>query len=328
MRSAVLSGYPGLARELGLEPAQLLESAGLSGLSLDDPELRIPAKRFAQLLELSAREAGIDDFGLRLAQRHGLATLGPIAMLAREQSTLRDALACLLRYISAHNEAVVVRIDEAGSTATCVIDLEYGEPVLCRQGIEYAVAGGLTITRTLLGTLWRPTLVLFRHEAPRRLARHARLLGAPFRFGAEVNGFVFPRRDLGRKVPAANAEFARQAERYLRLIVHPTSPSELKDRVQRAIEALLPSGLCTAARVARQLGVDRRTVHRQLLRAGTSYALLLHEFRGQTVERYLSHGERRLGEISRMLGFSSLSAFSRWFKASYQCSPSSWRLKQ
>jgi AraC-like DNA-binding protein len=39
----------------------------------------------------------------------------------------------------------------------------------------------------------------------------------------------------------------------------------------------------------------------------------------------VEHGQRPLNEIAGMLGFSGLSAFSRWFKNRFGRSPSKWR---
>lgn len=328
LRSAVLAGYPEFARGCGLEPSRLLKLAGLGGAALENPDLRIPAKSFARLLELSAQAAGAEDFGLRFVQGHGLAVLGPLALLAREQRTLRDAVACMLHYVPFHNEALGVRVVEAGGRATCSLELHYGEHVPCIQATEFAVGGALRMVRMLLGISWRPLLVSFRHPAPQRLESHARLLGVPFRFGAKSDGFVFRARDFSRRLPAADPGFARQAERFLHLVAERSTPADMTSRVQRAIEELLPSGLCTAERIARHIGVARRTVHRHLARAGTSHEALLEGQRRQSAERYLSHRERPLGEVAELLGFSSASAFSRWFRTGYRITPSAWRRRR
>ena len=42
--------------------------------------------------------------------------------------------------------------------------------------------------------------------------------------------------------------------------------------------------------------------------------------------RYVSSRDRPLSEVASLLGFDSLSAFSRWFHGRFGCSVSKWRL--
>jgi AraC-like DNA-binding protein len=59
-----------------------------------------------------------------------------------------------------------------------------------------------------------------------------------------------------------------------------------------------------------------------------SYADILNEVRREFAMRYIANQERPLTEVASLLGFSCLSAFSRWFKRQYGCSPSNWRKSQ
>mgnify|MGYP003476914217 FL=1 len=80
--------------------------------------------------------------------------------------------------------------------------------------------------------------------------------------------------------------------------------------------------------VASHLGRDRRTLHRQLQREGESFSSLLDKVRGELALRHLENAQRPLGDIAELLGFSALSAFSRWFSQRFACSPSAWRSGQ
>jgi Arabinose-binding domain of AraC transcription regulator, N-term len=83
IRSAVLTDYVLVARSLGLEPYRLVQAAGLPASCLRDPDRKIPLGAVLHLLEDSARAAGIEDFGLRLAERRSLSNLGPVGLLVR-----------------------------------------------------------------------------------------------------------------------------------------------------------------------------------------------------------------------------------------------------
>ena len=103
IRSASLVDYVEVARSVGLDPYKMLESVRLPRSCLRNPDLRISADAVAELLGVSASTARIDDLALRLAQRRGLSNLGPLALIVREQPTVRPAIEVLIQYIGLHS---------------------------------------------------------------------------------------------------------------------------------------------------------------------------------------------------------------------------------
>jgi AraC-like DNA-binding protein len=89
---------------------------------------------------------------------------------------------------------------------------------------------------------------------------------------------------------------------------------------------MLPSGLCSVENVANRLGLNRRTLHRQLAREGQTFSSIIDAVRSELATRYI--GNRDLTSISDLLGFSARSAFSRWFRSQFGCSVSEWRATQ
>src|SRR5574339_1062111 len=67
IRSACLTNYVEVARAVGLDPYQQIKDAGLSRACLADPDTMIRASAVGRLLEASAKAAGVEDFGLRMA---------------------------------------------------------------------------------------------------------------------------------------------------------------------------------------------------------------------------------------------------------------------
>jgi AraC-like DNA-binding protein len=94
------------------------------------------------------------------------------------------------------------------------------------------------------------------------------------------------------------------------------------------IESLLPTERCSAAYVARSLGMDRRTLHRHLARSDETFSSLVDSVRIDLAQRYVARQTRSLTDISGELGFSALSSFSRWFKDRFGCSPKAWKAAQ
>ena len=99
IRSAVLSNYVEVARSLGLDPYRMMTEFRLPAASLTDPEVKVSVDAVGRLIEASATRSGKVDFGLRLADKRTIANLGALALLVREQPTIRKAIDAMAGYI-------------------------------------------------------------------------------------------------------------------------------------------------------------------------------------------------------------------------------------
>ncbi|MBL6617604.1 MAG: AraC family transcriptional regulator [Reyranella sp.] len=323
IRSACLTSYPEIARSLRVDPMRLLDACGIDRRCLDDPDIKLPAGALGRLLEVSAKAAKVEDFGLRLAETRTVSVLGPVGLLVREEPTVRNALTSLMRYIRLHNEALYVRLEEHDGEAIISVELRVERPVPVRQGVELTVGVAYRVLRSLLGQHWRP-LVCFAHDAPRRPDTHRRFFGNRVAFSRDFNGIVCSSLELDRPIPASDPALARYARQHLeQLLARPNAG--LADKVKELVWLQLGSGHCTVERVAGQLGIDRRTLHRRLEREHLTFSKIVEDVRTEIISRTLPNRERPLTVVADMLGFSSLSAFSRWFNGRFRCRPSHWR---
>ena len=323
IRAASLTAFPEVARSLGLRPEALLSSVGIDRRALDDPELRISAPAFGQLLELAAQQSNDATFGLRMAETRSLSILGPIGLLIREEPTVRHAIQSLAKYIGLHNEAIVLRLDEVEDQAVASLELHLARQMPFRQGVELSVGVLFRILQSMIGSDWRP-IFCFTHEPPARRDIHHRVLGPRVDFRCNYNGIIFLSRELERPVPGASPIFADHARRYLQSLMD-RSGSTLEGKVRELVRVQLPSGRCTVERLAHQVGCDRRTLHRKLAQEQITFDAILDSVRSELAVRLLQNRDANLASAADMLGFSSPSAFSRWFLGAFGKRPSEWR---
>lgn len=310
MRSASLTHYADLASSVGLVPHDMLAAVGLPRSCLDSTELRIPAASVMRLLELSGERSGEEAFGLRLSVSRRLSSFGVVGMLARDEPTLRQALDTLTRYLYLHNESLTTQIHEAGGVAV-IEQLMPPSVGAGRQAVELAL-GALYHTLCLaLGKEWQPRSVSFMHPAPANLSWHRSILGSNLLFSQDYNGIALLSAELDAPLQSADPAMRQQVHQLVRGEL-PAHAFTFREEVEQLIMALLPTGRCGADQVAMHLGVDRRTVHRRLSAHGTTFTQLLDEIRLEQAQRLLGYGDRKLTDIAPLLGFSSLSAFSRW----------------
>ena len=324
VRYAFLSGYATLCDSLGLDWAAIMRSAGLDPAGLAVQDRWIPATAVAEVLEVSAAASEREDFGLQLVQFRRLANLGALTLVIREEPDARSVLELLIRYAHTYNQAIRIRLAEADGLATIRIGLELGGPAGTRQATELAVGALHRIHGELHGSRWRPLAVYFPHAAPADLRTHLRVFGRVPRFQREFAGFVLRAGDLAAPNRLADPMLRPYAHQFLETL-GPPSEITVVARVRELIEVLLPAGRCSVVQVASGLGMDRRTVHRRLAEAGETFSSLVNAVRTELAERLVPNPRRSLTEIAAALGFSEPSAFSRWFRGQFGCSPREWR---
>lgn len=327
VRSASLTNYAETARLLHIDHLEQLRLVGLDHRCLLQPDLKIPNEAVARLLENSAREAGVDDFGLRMAETRKLSNLGSLALLWRDEQTIRSAMEAFRDFLFLHNQGLVLNIEESGGVVVLRMEQVTVGNLPVRQAMELSVGVTHRLLKTLLGNHWHPSMVCFRHAAPMDDSRHRRIFATSVQFNSLMDGIVCRSTDLDKALPSADPDRARYVHQYLDSI-REESKTALLEKVRQMIWIVLPTGHCSVEQVAANLGWDRRTLHRKLAQEGETFSSLLDQVRAELAMRHLAHSSQRLSEIAGVLGFSELSAFSRWFSRHFDCSPSTWRARQ
>jgi AraC-like DNA-binding protein len=324
LRAAILTGYADVAEELGLDPRRLLKDVGLDRLNLSNPDVLIPVSAVLELLDRSAAAADVEDFGLRMAAQRSLAHLGPIGLVAREEPTLRHALRMFERYFRMYTETLILDLQEQRDIASFRVRLLLATMGSTRQILELVVGIAFRTVKTLAGAAWTPESVSFSHPRPRGRTIHAGFFGARLHFNDPFDGIVLQRRDLDLPIATSDPVMARYVRHYLDSVI--AQPAVMADAaVRQLVFTLLPSGRCSSELVARHMGINRRTLSRRLVSCGTTFSTIVNDVRLELVQRHLKTERRPLTAASQLLGFSSLSTFSRWFQAEFGVSASVWR---
>lgn len=323
MRAVTLTNYLEVARLVGLDPFEMLRNAGISPEFIEHPESRYSARAIVGLLEDSARESGRECFGLMMAECRNFASLGPLSLLLQHLPTVRDVVEALIDYRLHMNELLNFALDEQPGRAAIRLDLlsSYATP----QIVELSVAMAHIVIRGASGGRWQPTAVHFMHRAPQDLSVARRLFAAPIKYDCDFNGLATTAEALAIDNPLADDMMAAHARRLLGMVPLEPEHNSMTDRTRRAITLLLPTGWAALESVAQNLGLTPRALQRGLEKEGGSFASVHNEIRRELVQRYLIDSDHSVSDIARLTGYSSLSAFGRWFSSEFGQSAHAWR---
>ena len=309
----------------GLDADALVQRIGIASL-LDDPEQRVPHQLATALWTELEQLTGDDALGLHLAERLRPGAFWVLEYAMRNAATLAEAYAINCRYARlVHTDAVVSLVATEDHT-----NLSYylRSSTSFRHAAEFIVATWLVIGRQMTGQHIAPLAVRFRHNAPKNLREHHRILGTDnLQFLSPTNEIVIPAAAMAYPLTERDPKLSVLLDRYAQQLIDaiPTSDDFCK-QVRQAIGMRLQTGQTSRADVARSLSVSPRTMHRRLAEHGTTFRNLVNDVRIDLAKRYLREANTSITEVSFLLGFSAQSAFTRAFKRTTGLPPAEYRL--
>jgi AraC-like DNA-binding protein len=321
VRGIALLGFEEFATSQGLDPNPLLAESGLSTPDLDG---LISGKGFADLLELCAARSGNPLFGLQFGLHQGSEALGNLLYVIRSASTVGEALEALIRYFHVHSSGAELRLEQYSGHAYLLYDITEGDAASVRQTVELAIGMGARLLQNLLGCTWKPSELLMRHKPGKKPGAYRILLGITPRFDSPVNAWVFDEDGLKLNLSATDERFRQLLKRQFDELEQLTL-QELPPYVQKLLRSGLPNGNVTIELIAEQLMISPRTLQRYLQTEGTNFQELLDQTRQAMATRYICDSSISLTQISALLGYTSLGAFSRAFTRWNGISPQKWQ---
>lgn len=313
----------------GLDGTRIAKRAGIDTATLADAEGRVPRAALTRLWQLAVEESGDPAFGLTAARYPLQTTFHALGYAVLASATLREAIERIIRYRRLIGEIIQFRLDDDGDRSRFVMDVSAGrkgigigsgnpEPdsgEVPWEALDAIVAVMIRQTRLLHGGRdVRPLRVSLERPAPADASPYERAFGAPVSFAQSCNFLEYAREELDRRLPAANAELARQNDEVVVRYLARLEQGGVLIRTRQALLESLPSGAPTKAQIARRLAMSPRSLQRLLADEGTSFKDLLGEARLTLARSYLDEGRLPVTEIAFVLGFADTSAFSRAFR--------------
>ena len=323
VRASSMDGIRTTIASLGGDADEVFRRQGM--LEQDfEPQSWFSYYRFLLLLEDAATATRCPHFGLLLAGRQGINSLGPVGFVVQQAPDVRSALRALTVHFIHHNQGAEVELQVEKGIAQWRFHCKLAGKAPLRQQEDLAAGIGLNLMRLLWSPSWSPDALYLPHAPPADLHPYGKLFNCPLVFNADAPQMIFKADILDRPLNNANPQLHRLLEEHLSHLRR-DYPDDYCGQVRHLINQALTTGDCSIERVASHLAVGKRTLQRQLKNHDTSYKDLLEDVRFDIAKRYLRESSGSLTALADMLCYSDLSTFSTAFRQHHGISPRDWR---
>jgi len=314
--------------EAGLDVDAILRRAQLprSRFSVPKPQ-GTTAEFFALWRAVEEQSAGDPSLGLRI----GVAVLpdddNVVSLAAMHSTTLGEGLHRLARYkrlVCPERISIELKGGEARLRFEWLLATERPPAILA----DIIFAGVTNLAQRGTETPVRPR----RLELNRRRANEAMLrkhFRCELRFDAPHDALVFDEVALALPMVHRNAQLHAILVPGLELAVGQDKRARtLTDDVRVALKETIVGDRPAIGKIAKSLGLSRRTMQRRLGELGTTYQEVLDDVRRHSARRLLAETDLGIGEVAFLLGFEEVNSFTRAFNAWEGATPAKWRMSR
>ena len=327
-RVGFLALVPIVLREFGLAPAEILAKAGLNEDALDNPEAMIAYSAMGKLVRISAECTGTPHFGLLIGQRINLSSFGVIGDLMRNAPTIGVALRDFATHQHRHARGAVVYVLTQGDHALFGYAIYQPGVEGSAQINDGAAAAAFNIVRGMIRDEEASQLeVLISRTRPADIGPYLRYFGTNPHFNVEQTGVLFPVQWLDRPLAGFRPRRRQMLESQVKASTE-TGDYDLATQLRRTLRVGLLTGEISGERLASQLKITRRTLHRHLQAGGINFRFVLDEVRFEFAQQLLLETRLSISDIGLILRYSDPSIFTRAFTRWSGLTPSEWRARR
>jgi AraC-like DNA-binding protein len=323
-RVGVLIELPAMLRARGIDPESVLRAAGLDAAMIASAEGFIPFDRFAALCCAMVDATGDDHYAMTLgaaARPHHLGLLGELMSSAPTLGVAIDDL------VTNHPRYV-----QGGGPY--LLDFDSDRMLVGyrthRQNLEgkrhiarAAMAFGYGVFEAISGA--QPEFVCVSLPKPADAQAYGSVFPrAKVLFDSAHYGLVYQRHALDKPLPGAHRQRRATLERSVQQMWLSKQP-DMREQVLRVLIPAVFSGTHSLHTTARRLGVAPRALNEALKTSGTSFRDVLKEARLEMASQLLTDTSMTIQEISGLLGYSEIAAFTRFFTRMSGVAPAGWR---
>ena len=289
----------------------------------------LPFETYNNLLEWSALKLENDHLGITVALATSIKKLGILGFLIHNCANIEEYCRVLERYLPILQRGASIRFSQNAENCQLSYQVFSTDTKHNRQDSELTLAIMIQVLRRCLGQKWTPNDVFLMHEAPENQTVHHAVFGTSIHFNYAYNGFSFDKTLLPIAFsdidPALLRILIRQADQSLEQI---NKTQDIVKHVRLLIAASLGQQALNSDKIAFNLHMSRRSLHRHLKEQGTSFQEIKNQIIITTAKQALAETQASITDIALQLGYSEISAFIRSFKHLTKITPLKYRKKE
>jgi AraC-like DNA-binding protein len=277
------------------------------------------SKHQLEKLWLNAISLTNDDLiGLHFGESLQLAALGLVGQIIQTSGTVGEALIHSAQRLELITDLFSMEVTGGGKTKIQIgfyPHAEYSErfPTTFTQLIDMIMVFVLHEVDGLLLQKIKPETVKMPLKNRSRPEEYHRLLRIGHITNSRDYRLTFPGEYQG--LPLITANYELQSQLIEKIAIEELAVGEpLRRRVENYLKKNAYLGIPTLEQLAANFNTSTRSLQRQLRAEDTSYQELASDCRMSLAAYYLESGRHRVKEISQLLGYNEVSAFSRAFK--------------
>ncbi|MHA7666910.1 AraC family transcriptional regulator [Mycolicibacterium sp. HS_4_1] len=308
-----VQAFVGLAMHWGWDIEGMLGSAGISPMLLAEGRSRVTTEQASVLFRWLWRETDDELLGLGL----GPVPRGTFRLLCFALVSAPDLGAALRRFEDV-NRAIPgippVTITVDGDAARLSIDI-----TAIQRPVDLLIDTLLAMTHRFMGWAVGRRIPLRQVEVPyaarSEVDDYDLIFGAPVVFSAAQTALVFDSASLSAPIVRDDASldsFLRGAP--ASVLAYRSHTTSTTNQVRRLLERGLSGDWLSAEEVAAELAMSPQTLRRKLREEDTSPREIKEQILRDAAIASLVRGDETVAALSRRLGFSEPSAFSRAFR--------------
>ena len=308
----------------GYDPEPLFKQMGIDPELITDPNTRLQEETVIKLWSRAIELTGDECLGIKAGQHSHPSSLGALGYAWLASSTLRSALNRVARYFRMIDDTKSVELKETPEGFVYKpLSVVAIETFPAEDDLHLAVL--INSCRFNYGEKLNPVSVAFMHAQPDCSGEYFNHFRCPVEFGAEESSLTLPLEVIDKPLPGTNPTMAKLCDKVMIQYLETLDHDHFSIRVKAMIIDHLPSGEIHIGQIADSLCISIRTLQRRLADEETNFAILLTHARQELASEYILDGSRPMDQISYLLGFSEISAFSRAFKSWTGMSPSEYK---
>ncbi|MAB00036.1 MAG: hypothetical protein CMN86_17350 [Stappia sp.] len=304
----------------------VLRQSGMEG-QRNDVSLggHISLRDHARSLEVAARLAGDDCFGLNWTRELGAGPEETVTLAVRYAPDFAGALEATARYMHIVCDVTDVEARIAGQDASLAFRLP--DALVCvDQMTDRMMSKVHARLMRIGGGRVELSLAEIARKEPASRDLHDAHYAAPIQFGASRNRLVFRVSGEGAPNPYRDDDlFAALCDLNRRRLDDRRRAEDFIALVSDAISARISAPDLTVADVARTLAMSSRGLQRRLAERDLTFHGLHEGVRRRMAADLLALTDLPMSEIAYRLGFSAVGNFSRAARRWFGCPPSEWR---